>query len=410
MVAKRHWFDSNDEEVERWDASFWRRLHPFLNNGCVAVPLPTFFSESIPSELMRLAREDVESDFHRLVLADWLEQRGDADAIELSRILRMSFGCDSLVLLENSMAERFRPLAGARRGWFCGPWNGDETSLERLWLASPRTIELPSGNHMELEYIPAGTFMMGSPETESEKRPNEILHDVTTSKPFYIGKYPVTKAQWSRFVEVRSYRSEAETSGGAFFWIGNEWNLDPKRNWRNPGYDQGPKHPVVCVSWNDAQALINWLNSLGQSNPTVLRLPTEAECEYACRAGTTTPFHFGKALNGTQANCDGRYPYGTTTKGPYLQKTSAVGSYLANAWGLYDMHGNVWEWCSDWYGKYPVIGVTDSQGPYIGKTRVLRGGSWLNGSKSCRASFRLRDLPGNRYNSLGFRVLLPLDF
>jgi len=374
------------------------------------MPLPTFFSESIPSELMRLAREDVESDFHRLVLADWLEQRGDADAIELSRILRMSFGCDNLVLLENSMAERFRPLAGARRGWFCGPWNGDETSLEWLWLASSRTIELPGGSHLELEYIPAGTFMMGSPETEQDRDSDETLHQVTISKPFYMGKYPVTKAQWSRFVEVRSYRSEAETSGGAYFWTGNEWKVDPKRNWKNPGFDQCPGHPVVCVSWNDAQALINWLNGLGQSNLTGLRLPTEAEWEYACRAGTATPFYFGKALNGTQANCDGNYPYGTNTKGPYLQKTSAVGSYLANAWGLHDMHGNVWEWCSDWYGEYPVIRVTDPQGPQEGEARVLRGGSWLSNCRYCRASFRFRIDPGNRYGNDGFRVLLPLDF
>jgi len=341
------------------------------------MPLPPFFSESIPRELMRLAREDVESDFYRLVLADWLEQRGDADAIELSRILRMSFGCDNLVLLENSMAERFRPLAGARRGWFCGPWNGDETSLERLWLASSRTIELPGRNHMELEYIPAGTFMMGSPETEKERGSDETHHQVTISKPFYMGKYQVTQEEWQTV-------------------MGN-----------NPSHFKGARLPVEQVSWDDAKA---FCAKVKQQTGQAIRLPTEAQWEYACLAGTTTPFHFGTELNGTHANCAGNYPYGTTTEGPFLGKTSTVGNYPANAWGLHDMHGNVWEWCSDWYGEYPVIRVTDPQGQQKGENRVLRGGSWLNYSLYCRASYRDGSNPGYRFNGSGFRVLLPLDF
>jgi formylglycine-generating enzyme required for sulfatase activity len=139
-------------------------------------------------------------------------------------------------------------------------------------------------------------------------------------------------------------------------------------------------------------------------------LPTEAEWEYACRAGTTTPFHFGKKLNGTQANCNGNYPYGTTIMGPYLEKTSTVGSYPANAWGLHDMHGKVWEWCSDWYGEYSDDKIADPQGPKKGGLRVLRGGAWNRHSELCRASHRGRGLPGDRYNNVGFRVLLPLDF
>ncbi|MFM7114079.1 MAG: SUMF1/EgtB/PvdO family nonheme iron enzyme [Planctomycetota bacterium] len=341
------------------------------------MPLPPFFSESIPRELMRLAREDIESDFHRLVLADWLEQRGDADAIELSRILRMSFGCDSLVLLENSMAERFRPLVGARRGWFCGPWNGDEISLERLWLASPRTIELPGGNQMELEYIPAGTFMMGSPDTEKDRVLDEVLHQVTISKPFYLGKYQVTQEEWQTV-------------------MGN-----------NPSRFKGARLPVENVSWDDA---MEFCANVKQQTGQAICLPTEAEWEYACRAGTTTPFHFGKELNGTQANCDGNYPYGTTTKGPYLEKTSAVGSYPANAWGLHDMHGNVFEWCSDWLGAYSKNKITDPHGAQSGEFRVLRGGSWPRNSLRCRASFRDKSGSCYRSPSIGFRVLLPLDF
>ena len=135
-----------------------------------------------------------------------------------------------------------------------------------------------------------------------------------------------------------------------------------------------------------------------------------AQWEYSCRAGTSTPFHFGNELNGTQANCDGNYPYGTTKKGPYLKKTSPVGSYPANAWGLQDMHGNVWEWCQDWYGEYPKDSIKDPKGISNGEYRVLRGGSWDNRARSCRAGFRFWDAPGYRISGCGFRLLLPLDF
>ena len=135
------------------------------------------------------------------------------------------------------------------------------------------------------------------------------------------------------------------------------------------------------------------------------RLPTEAEWEYACRAGTMTPFNFGSQLNGRQANCDGTRPYGTDTKGPNLEKTSPVGTYPANAWGLYDMHGNVWEWCSDWYGEYPSGSVTDPSGPARGWQRVYRGGDWRVDAVNCRSADRGCD-PSIRSRLIGFRVVM----
>ena len=132
-------------------------------------------------------------------------------------------------------------------------------------------------------------------------------------------------------------------------------------------------------------------------------LPTEAQWEYACRAGTTTPFHFGDSLSSNQANFDGNYPYGAE-KGPYLERTTPVGTYAPNAWGLYDMHGNVWEWCYDWYGEYTAGDAADPHGPETGSDRVVRGGAWDIYAQFCRSACRFRFDPGRRYRILGFRV------
>ena len=141
------------------------------------------------------------------------------------------------------------------------------------------------------------------------------------------------------------------------------------------------------------------------------RLPTEAEWEYACRAGTTTPYHFGSELNGKQANVDGNYPFGTTTKGPYLERTTAVGSYVQNGFGLFDMHGNVWEWCEDVYDANAYASrsgtTTDPKVTSGSEYRVLRGGSWGTYSRDTRSAGRYGDSPVVRYNGYGFRVVFP---
>jgi len=169
--------------------------------------------------------------------------------------------------------------------------------------------------------------------------------------------------------------------------------------------DCGDDCPVEQVSWDDVQKFIKNLN---QTEKKEYRLPTEAEWEYACRAGTDTPFAFGKCLSTDQANYDGHHPLSGCTEGKYRKKTVPVASFAPNKWGLYDMHGNLWEWCQDWYADYPSGSVTDPMGPTSGSCYVFRGGSWLINAESCRSARRLGFLPEVRYTILGFRLVLPV--
>ncbi|OQX08654.1 MAG: hypothetical protein BWK80_47925, partial [Desulfobacteraceae bacterium IS3] len=253
---------------------------------------------------------------------------------------------------------------------------------------------------MEFVWIPPGEFMMGSPEGEPGRYDNERLHRVKLIRGFYIQTTPVTQGQWKALMKNNPSRFK----------------------------DGGDDCPVEMVSWNDAQEFIKKLNldsarlpsevetrlPVGELSPAVgersrtYRLPTEAEWEYACRAGTDTPFCFGRCLSTDEANYDGNYPLKGCPKGKYREKTTPVKTFPPNDWGLYDMHGNVWEWCQDWYGDYPSGAVTDPAGPDSGSNRVGRGGSWLNVARLCRSARRSRDSPGLRYNYLGFRLLLPI--
>ena len=230
-------------------------------------------------------------------------------------------------------------------------------------------------------WCPFGTFTMGSPASEAERYNGETQHKVALSRGFWLLETPVTQGMW-------------ESVMGA-----------------NPSHFKGSKNlPVDSVSWDDCQEFIKKLNGLNIA-PSGFRfsLPTESQWEYACRAGTTTPFHFGGMLNGDKANCNGNHPYGTSTKGKYLEKTSEVDSYPSNAWGLLDMHGNVWEWCLDWYGGYPSGAVTDPMGAERGSYRVLRGGSWNFLAEYCRSASRHADGPADRYDSVGLRLSLVFE-
>ncbi len=163
--------------------------------------------------------------------------------------------------------------------------------------------------------------------------------------------------------------------------------------------------PVEQVSYDNIQDFIKKLNL--KEGADKYRLPTEAEWEYACRAGTTTPFYFGKCLSANQANYDGNYPLEDCPKGQYREKTVPVGSFAPNAWGLYDMHGNVWEWCQDWYGNYTADAVPDPTGPSSGSNRVLRGGGWYGDAWICRTAYRGSSSPGYGRNFCGFRLVRP---
>lgn len=218
---------------------------------------------------------------------------------------------------------------------------------------------------MKFVWIPPGNFMMGSPREEKGREAEETQHKVTLTKGFYMGVYTVTQEQWK------------EVMGNNPSWFKGEKNL-----------------PVEKVSWNDCQEFVK---KLREKDKKSYRLPTEAEWEYCCRAGTTSPFHFGETISTDQANYDGNYVYGSGKKGVWREKTTPVGSFPANAWGLHDMHGNVWQWCQDWYGTYPLNDVVDPTGPVKGAYQVLRGGSWQSGPETCRSACRRGRLPEYAY-------------
>ena len=226
----------------------------------------------------------------------------------------------------------------------------------------------------EFVYIEPGSFMMGSPENEPGRGSDETQHRVTLTKGFYMQTTEVTQGQWKAV-------------------MGN-----------NPSYfkDCGDNCPVEQVSWEDAQEFIK---KLSRKEGKEYRLPTEAEWEYAARAGTSTPFAFGKCLSADQANYDGNYP-NVCPKGKYREKTVPAGSFSPNAYGLYDMHGNVWEWCQDWYGYYPAGSVTNPEGSSTGSGLVRRGGSWYVNDSNCRSANRLNSAPSDRFSNLGFRLVL----
>ena len=268
--------------------------------------------------------------------------------------------------------------------------------------------------------IRGGAFTMGSPVDEAGRddyrlfglKANENRHQVIVSD-FFMGKYAVTVADFREFVEATGYRSDAEKGGFSVMFI--DGNLEDRHgvNWRHgvTGLERPEaeeNHPVVHVSWNDAVAYSKWFSTKTGKH---FRLPTEAEREYACRAGSGTPFNTGENLTTDQANYDGNYPYNNNPKGVYRENTVPVNSFSPNAWGLYNMHGNVNEWCGDWYsGTYyddcKANGtVSNPAGPATGSYRVLRGGRWDGNARNCRSALRFLDTPGSRSYFVGFRLV-----
>jgi formylglycine-generating enzyme len=258
-----------------------------------------------------------------------------------------------------------------------------------------------------LAFIKGGSFLMGSPETEADRNKDDETQHTVSLSDFYMAKHTVTVEQFEKFITETNTETDADKGGGSKFWEGKEWKLKAGINWRhdvNGKEQKDKKHPVIHVSWNDATAYCTWLS---QKLKAKIRLPTEAEWEYACRAGTQTPFNTGENLTTDQANYNGNYPYQKFPKGKFLKKTMPVGSYPPNAWGLYDMHGNVLEWCNDWYGAdyYKKGALENPQGATSGDYRVLRGGSWYLYGQRSRSAFRNYCPPDYRYDIAGFRVV-----
>ena len=277
-----------------------------------------------------------------------------------------------------------------------------QETAERLGVPARRTVDLGNGVTMELVLIPAGEFQMGSPSNESGRDNNERQHRVRISQPFYMAATEVTRAQFDAFVRATNHRTDAEREGNAYGYRDGVWQPIDGLNWRSPGFTQDGSHPVVCVSWNDAQAFCLWLSRRSGLN---IHLPTEAQWEYACRAGSSSRFSFGDSDSQL-----GDYAWhGPYNGGNSNNQTHPVRQKRANAWGLYDMHGNVWEWCSDRYNSdYPSSSVTDPTGPRTGGSRVLRGGGWLNDPRNCRSANRRRLTPEDRCSTYGFRISLDL--
>jgi formylglycine-generating enzyme required for sulfatase activity len=244
-----------------------------------------------------------------------------------------------------------------------------------------------------LVWCPPGKFMMGSPKDEFERGDDEDQREVTLTKGFWVGKFEVMQSQYMRIMGTNpsSYSGHGESAK----------QLAGRQTWH---------FPVDVVRYSDALEFCRILSAQERDGKRLpagweYTLPTEAQWEYACRAGTTTPFSFGDSLNGRAANCNGNYPYGTAADGRYLQRPRTVGTYSANPWGLHDMHGNVSEWCRDWYGEQAAGGV-DPGVVSGGAERVVRGGDRFSSGSHCRSAFRTRARPDIRGWRLGFRIAL----
>lgn len=268
------------------------------------------------------------------------------------------------------------------------PAREDQPAVRRAAFAGSKAGQEREVGGIKLCWCPAGRFRMGSPPEERGRRDDEAQVDVTLTKGFWMGKYEVTQGQWKRLMGAVPGKLIA---------------------------GEGDDFPVYWINFREAEEFCRKLTQRARASRTLpanweFRLPTEAQWEYACRAGTTTPFSFGETLTDKQANIG--KPYDGTPDGTPGTAASKVGSYPANAWGLHDMHGNEFEWCRDWYhsrlpgGRDPemqVRGVPNGDGTY---SRVRRGGAWTDEEQFCRSAFRLRYEPERRADHIGFRVAL----
>ena len=230
---------------------------------------------------------------------------------------------------------------------------------------------ITNSSGMKFAWIPPGTFSMGSPNGEKMRQYDEMPHKVTLTKGFYMGIYTVTQEQWTQIMG------------------------------QNPSkFQDQPNLPVEQVNWSECH---DFIQKLREKDNKAYRLPTESEWEYACRAGTTTPFYTGETVSPDQANYNATFVYGNGRKGIYRERTSPVGSFPPNPWGLYDMIGNVSQWCEDLSYQYPKGEVTDPLS-HNGNMRTLRGGSWIDTPFECRSAFRGGSKPDLRHSLVGFRI------
>jgi formylglycine-generating enzyme required for sulfatase activity len=344
-------------------------------------------------------------------------------------------GYNPLVAL--SILHIFGSLLMSARAWFRLVFLSNLVLL--LGFVLPGWTEAPKGEKqpkeiensigMKLVLIPAGKFKMGSPKEEQDavimRAPEKFrkdvegfvraegpLHDVEITKPFYLGVHEVTQKQFK--IVMGNNPSFFSKDGKAVKSATYAPHTRPGGGKQQVNGMVTDDFPVDNVSWNEAIDFCTKLAALAKEKASgrVYRLPTEAEWEYACRGGasSSTPFHYGDSLSSTQANFNGNFPYGGADKGTDLHRSHTVGSYPKNAFGLYDLHGNVMEWCSDWYDAdyYQNSDKKDPKGPEEGKLHVLRGGSWRGGASDCRSADRCGRSPSSRVYYYGFRVVSSL--
>jgi uncharacterized protein (TIGR02996 family) len=297
-----------------------------------------------------------------LVLADWLEEH-DADP-RRSELLRLH---------RKLLATCCEPDAHPERA----DWQRRAVELLGAGVrpcVPQHTLTLPGGVPLVGSFVAPGSFLMGGTEYDDEKP----VHRRTLTDGFLLGVYPVTQSQWSAV-------------------MGTE-----------PSHFKGPNRPVEQVSWDECQEFCAKLTAHAGGSVTV-RLPTEAEWERACRAGTTTHYHFGDVPSADLANYAGTETWNGSPEGVYREETTDAGTFPPNPWGLYDMHGNVWEWCADQYRPYSADEQQDKNEESNENLRVVRGGSWGSDPQNCRAANRLRNAPAYRINYYGFRACFCLD-
>ena len=267
----------------------------------------------------------------------------------------------------------------------------------------------------ELVVIPSGSFTMGSsaaeqalanaggvPETFTSR---ESPQHTANIRSFAAGRYAISKGEFAAFVRAKGYQTQAEQEDGCFAWTGQEWKKDKAYNWRNVGFAQADNHPVVCVSWNDAQAYAQWISHVSGKT---FRLLSESEREYVARAGTQTAFWWGDSITTSQANYDGTATsYNGSPKGEYRQATVPVSSFAPNPFGLYNVHGNAWEWVEDCFHETYSGAPTDGSAWTTGcsdNARMLRGGSGDYDPSGLRSAIRGRFTPDIRNDDFGFRL------
>jgi formylglycine-generating enzyme required for sulfatase activity len=297
----------------------------------------------------------------------------------LKRVFLFASLCLSLAMGESVLVRSDYPRL------FAAGQQGGKPSFQNAKVGDEREV-----GGVKLRWCPPGRFVMGSPSNEPEHRPDETQVEVRLTKGFWMGKYEVTQGQWKRLVGEFPQKQPA---------------------------GEGDNFPVCWVNYAEAEAFCKKLTELGNKSGELpkdweFRLPTEAQWEYACRAGSQTATSFGNSLSSKQANFNGGIPYNGADAGPALKRATPVGSYPANAWGLYDMHGNIFEWCRDWYhsrlpgGDDPDLsarkGTPNGDGTY---SRSRRGGAWDDDGKFLRSAFRLRYEPERRADHIGFRVV-----